>query len=132
MDWAAFLSNTKEFSEALIRLLATAACVLAGLWMIFSAFVKLIQHAQGLRHGQPTAGPVAINLVIGALMLQLSSTAQSMVNMLFGTDMQAPSNAINYMPPEIAGSEVMQQAISVAVSWVTAIDRTSGLWGNRG
>src|SRR3546814_11489071 len=62
-------------------------------------------------------------------MLQLSSTAQSMVNMLFGTDMQAPSNVLNYMPPEIAGSAVIQQALSVAVYWVAAIGRFAAFRG---
>lgn len=121
MNWTAFLANTQELAQSIVVLVATVASVLFGLWFVASGLIKMVQMGQGLREGQPTWGPVAINFAVGALMLRLSMTADSIVEMMFGTGPQTPLTAMQYMPEEIKGSETMQQALSIGLYWVAAI-----------
>ncbi|MBF22295.1 hypothetical protein [Neopusillimonas maritima] len=121
MQWQAFLENTQELAQAIITLLVSAASILVGLWIIATGLFKMVQYAQGQRQGQPTLAPIAINFVVGVLMLRLAMTAGDVVQMLFGTGIQAPMSAMQYMPEEISGSETMQQALQIGIWWVAAI-----------
>lgn len=121
MNWQSFLTNTEALAQGIVMLLSTAASILVGLWMVISGLIKMVQYGQGLREGQPTVGPVLINLVVGALMLQFALTADSIVQMIFGGSMQSPITAMQYMPQEIQGSETMKQALTIGLYWVAAI-----------
>ncbi|OXR48013.1 hypothetical protein PuT2_14815 [Pusillimonas sp. T2] len=121
MDWQAFLNNTEQLAQDITVLVATLASIIVGLWMVASGMIKMVQFGQGLREGQPTLGPILINFAVGALMLRLSMTADSVVQMLFGSSAQAPLTAMQYMPSEIKGSETMQQAMAIGVYWVACI-----------
>ncbi|WP_432263546.1 hypothetical protein [Cupriavidus sp. TMH.W2] len=121
MNWQAFLEASIAFSKALISLLTAGACVLAAAWIAIGGLRKLASASRGERQGQGTAGPVAINFFIAALLAQLSTVAGNTVEMMFGTGISDPREALSYMPSQVAGNETLMFVVSVAVYWLAAL-----------
>ncbi|WP_354687122.1 hypothetical protein [Cupriavidus necator] len=121
MDWQAFLEGSIAFCKALVSLLTSGACVLGATWIAFSGLRKLVAASKGHRQGQPTIGPVAINFLIAALLAQLATVAGNTVELLFGTGISDPREALSYMPSQVAGNETLMFVVSVAVYWLAAL-----------
>jgi len=122
MDLSKILTESKEFVQAFVGFLASAVAVLVGAFFIYSAFKKMVDHAHGLRHGQPTAGPIMINLFIGAIMVQFSFMMDRLVFTIFGETRESPSQAMNYMPAPVQKSGTMlNMLIHASVWWIAAI-----------
>lgn len=121
MNWQAFLEGTIEFSKALVSLLTAGACVLVAIWIAISGLRKLAAASRGERQGQATIGPVGINFLIAALLVQLSTFAGNTVELLFGTGISDPREALSYMPSQVAGNQTLVFVVSVAVYWLVAL-----------
>jgi hypothetical protein len=121
MNWQAFLQGSEEFSKALISLLTAGACVLAAAWIAASGLRKLVAASKGQRQGQGTVGPVAINFFIAALMAQLSTVAGNTVELMFGSGISDPREALSYMPSQISGNQTLMMVVGVAVYWLAAL-----------
>lgn len=121
MEWPAILEGSKETVTSLVGFLTSGAAVLMGSSFIYSGFSKMVAHSKGQRHGQPTAGPVAINLLIGAIMVQLSFMVDQFIVSMFGAGREDPNAAMSYMPSPVKDNVLLQQAVNAAVLWVYAI-----------
>jgi len=121
MDWQAFLDGSIAFSKALISLLTHGACVCAAVWIAISGLRKLAAASRGERQGQGTVGPVAVNFFIAALLAQLSTFAGNAVDLMFGTGISDPHQALSYMPSQVAGNQTLTFVMSVAVYWLAAL-----------
>lgn len=121
MDVGSLLAGTKEVVDALVRLLLSGVSVLLGVLMIFSGIRKMLAHGRGERQGQGTMGPVAINLLMGSFLLQLSTMVDSLIYTMFGTEREEPNAAMSYMPAQVADNEMLRNLVNVAVLWVFAI-----------
>jgi|GEM_PF-2376141 len=135
MDYQNILDGSEELVKALIKFLSSGVAVCLGSYFIFSGLQKMIEHSKGLRQGQPTAGPIAINLLIGSLMVQLSFTIDTLVETIFGGEKESPSEAMRYLPAQAADSKMMQTLVNAGVWWVafigvTAIMRGLILWND--
>ncbi len=121
MNWQAFLEVSIVFSKGLIGLLTSGGCVLAAVWIASSGMRKLIAASKGQRQGQATAGPVAINFLIAALLAQLAWFSGGAVELLFGTGISDPREALSYMPAQVAGNQTLMFVVGVAVYWLAAL-----------
>lgn len=121
MDFTSLLKGSEETVKAIVSLLTGGVGVLLGALFIFSGFRKMIEHSHGQRHGQPTAGPVAINLLIGSLLAQMGFTIDTLIiETMFGEAKEAPSAAMNYMPNQMQESQMMVTLINAALWWVAS------------
>ena len=142
MDLSALLAGTKSGVDAFVTFLVTGVALMLGVWMIFSGLNKMVAFSKGERQGQGTAGPVAINLLIGSLLVQLGVSINEIMESMFGGKAEDPNNAMMYMPDVAHANPLMEQAVNVGVLWIFAIGfvaviRGFVLWndlanGNRG
>jgi len=117
-----FLENSREIVQALITFMTVGLAVVLGLFFIFSGMKKVADYSHGYRQGQPTVGPVLINLLIGASLLQLSFSIRTIVRSVFGTEIESPNMAMDYMPASITnGSEMVRNLVQAGVWWIVAI-----------
>jgi len=121
MDLSGFLEGSRTFVQSFITLLSSAIAVLVGVAFIYSGLKKVVEHSRGLRQGQPTVGPVLINLAIGAALVQFSTMMDTIVYTLFAENRENPSAAMSYMPAQVKTSEVLQKLVEAGVWWVAAI-----------
>jgi len=121
MDFSAFLNGSRETVHALVALLTGAIAVLLGVAFMISGLKKVVAHGRGERQGQPTVGPVLINLCIGGAMVQLGTMTDMLVQTLFGTGRESPNSAMAYMPDPVQESQLLSQAVEAGVYWVAAI-----------
>ena len=121
MDLSALLSGSKETVTTLVTFLLTAFSVLLGAYMIVSGLAKMIAFSKGERNGQATAGPIVINLLVGAMLIQLSASIDMIVESIFGGRPEDPNGAMSYMPPPMKSSPTMEMAVTIGVYWIYAI-----------
>jgi len=121
MDLSAFLTGSQEFVREFVEALIPIIAILIGVAFIFSGLKKVVDHAQGLRHGQPTVGPVLINLFIGAIFVQFPRMMETFVQTIFQEKRESPSAAMSYMPAKVTESEMLSMLIEAAVWWVALI-----------
>lgn len=121
MDIAGMLNNTTEVVRALVALVTGVASVLIGTAFIFSGIRKMIAHAHGHRQGQPTVGPVLINLGIGAVLIQVTFMTDAIVSSMFGSGVENPNAAMQYMPSQVSGDVVLNAMVNAALLWIYAI-----------
>ena len=129
MDMGALLAGTKEGVDSFVALLLTAVALMLGVWMIFSGLLKMVAFSRGERHGQGTAGPVAINLLVGSMLVQLSTTMDNLTETIFGGKAEDPNAAMSYLPAVAKSNPMIEQAVNVAVLWVFAIGFVSVIRG---
>lgn len=121
MDWQALLDGTQAAVTSIVAMLLSGFAILLGAIFIFSGISKMLAHARGERQGQATAGPVAINMFIGALLIQLPWTIQILSETMFNAGMQQPNNAMQYMPNPVNENKMLAQLVEVGVWWVYCI-----------
>ena len=121
MDLSSILAGTKAAVFGFVSFAMAALCVLLGVVSIASGLGKMVAYSRGERQGQSTAGPVAINLVIGSLLVQMSFTIDMVIESLFGSAPESPNAAMSYMPSLGAANPTMTMALNIAVFWVYCI-----------
>lgn len=121
MNWETILANTKEIVSGLTSFLISAVAFFIGVLFVFSGISKILAYSKGERQGQPTGGPVAINLVVGSFLLQLSFTVGVLMDSVFGEKPSKPNEVLAYMPSQVSNSEFLKQMVETAAWWVYAI-----------
>jgi hypothetical protein len=121
MNWEELLAGTQAAVTGIVTLIVTAVAVLLGAFFIYSGISKMLAHSRGERQGQSTAGPVAGNLLLGALMVQLAWTIDMISVTMFGATPDSPNSAMQYMPDPVASNPMLSQMINVGVLWVFCI-----------
>lgn len=121
MDTSTFLAGSEAVLTAVVSLLVTGIAFLIGLIMIYSGFAKMVEYSRGNRQGQSTVGPVAINLLIGSMMIQLGRMVDGLIYTIFNEPAQSPNNAMAYIPEPVKSSAMLENLVQAAVLWVWAI-----------
>jgi len=122
MDFSKILAESQAFVQTFVELLSSVVAVFVGAAFIYSGFKKMVDHAHGLRQGQPTFGPIMINLLIGAVMVRFSFMMDQLIWTIFQEGRESPSAAMSYMPEQIKKSGTMlYMLIEAAVWWIAAI-----------
>jgi len=95
------LAGSRAFAENFVPFLLTAACVLAGLYIIFTGVQAIYRkaHERMLDAGRDVQwSGIAVRLLVGGLMLRLGSTVNDVAYLLTGTGIQDSSGVLAYMP----------------------------------
>lgn len=125
MDYEALSKNAVTFAEALSTWILTSLAVLVGVIFIYQGIKKQIDHARGANPHESVFGYIAINFATGAALIQLSFFISAIVQSLFGTDVEAPIEALMYMPEQVQGTKVLDAAMKAASVWVSVIGSIS-------
>lgn len=120
MDWSVLAAGTEEAVRAIVTLLTQSVCVLLGVFFFYSGISKMIAHSRGERQGQNTVGPVIGHLFMGALMVQLTWSINTISNTLFGSPIGNPTMALSYVP-EAVNTGLLNDVLTVGVLWVYCI-----------
>jgi len=129
MDWSAFLSETQSVVTTVVGAISSGLALLIGLYFIASGLNKMVAYSKGFRQGQPTVGPVALNLGIGAMLMQFARTVNMLIHSVFGSDPSSPSDAMAYVPAQVANSEMLRDLVQAGILWMFAIGVVAVLRG---
>jgi len=121
VDLSSILAGTQAAVYGFVSFAMAALCVLLGAVFIASGLNKMIALARGERNGQATGGPVALNLVLGSLLVQMSFTIDLVIESVFGSAAESPNAAMSYMPSVATANPTMTMAVNIAVFWVYCI-----------
>lgn len=117
-DLSATLAGFRGLAENLVPFLLTGAAVLAGLGVIFFAIRRIYQAGLPGHHGQRVSwGGVALQLLIGGLMLRLAGFMQDLSQLLFGTGIQDIRGVMAYVPLSGTAS-AWSEVLEVVLLWV--------------
>lgn len=119
MDYQALLNNSRAFVDAAVPALKILA-VLAGL-ILFAQCGKMMfnQHDGAGRGEDRVASKVALKMLIGALLMQLSTTMEWTVDLMFGAKATSVSSVVAY---EGGGDgNFWNNVLQVCLLWVTLL-----------
>jgi hypothetical protein len=120
----------RQFAAAMIPVIFTGASVLAGMIIIASSIRKMTRLGdQGGGADQPTWGGVGFGLLIGALLLQFSSTMNDVSDLLFGTKIQDVRGVLAYV--DTAGGKIgpWKVVLEAVLMWVVFLGWISAFRG---
>lgn len=119
------LVGVKAFASSFIPVIAGYASVLAGFVIIGSAISNFTKLGDGNYRGTEsgvTWGSVGLRLLIGGMLLQLSTSMQGVSEMLFGLPIQDYRGVLAYANARSAGGPgPWAQVMEVALLWVVLL-----------
>lgn len=121
MDWSTILAGTQELAIAVLGFMGKGVSVILGVYFIGSGLHKMYAHAKGHRQGEPTVGPVLINLAVGSLMIQFYKVVDMVIHTIFGESQTQPSAILQYMPQNLSSSVMLMNMVQAAALWVVMI-----------
>jgi hypothetical protein len=133
LDLDALLNGSVTFTKGMLTLVFTSLSVLTGLICFFLAGKMCFAQAAGQRQGLPLFGPVASHIMIGYFFLILAGFSADVVYIFAGGEVQDPSNALSYLPPQLSQGDFWKRVTLAIVHWVAmfggiAIYRGLLLW----
>jgi hypothetical protein len=124
------LAGLRTFAVSYIPPILTALSVLAGMALIFKAMFELAK-AGDERSGQNDGiwGRIGLRILIGAALLQFSSTMSEVVTLVFGAPPQNYRNAMAYIPISGANANYWRNVLDLVLTWVVIIGWISAFRG---
>ncbi len=119
------LAGSRALAEHFIPFLLTAVCVLAGLFVVFTAIREVYQKGSesrmGMGGGRDVAwGGIAVRLLVGGLLLRLGSTVDDVAVLLTGAGVQDVRGVLAYMPLP-SGGGFWTGVFEVCLLWVVML-----------
>lgn len=121
MDLQQILNASQAMAKNIVPVVVGPMALVAGLYVVGSSIsnlVKMGDHHSGERH---TWSEVGIRLLIGALLLQLGATVQSLSNLLFGVGIQDYHNVLGYIPLPAGNGVIWKQVVEIVLLWLVML-----------
>ena len=121
MDYQALLSNSRIIVDTAVPMLQILA-QFAGLLMFAHCGKMMFNQHDGAGRGEDkVASRVAFKALIGALLMQLSTTMEWTVDLLFGEKATAVSSVVAYQGGGGGGGNFWNDVLQVCLLWVTLL-----------
>lgn len=123
-------AGLREFAVAMMPVIFSGVAVFAGLLIIASSIMKMTRLADE-RGGseQATWGGVGFGLLIGALLLQFSSTMNDVSDLLFGTKIQDVRGVLAYVDSKGTSIGAWRAVLEAVLMWVVFLGWISAFRG---
>lgn len=124
-------AGLRDFAAAMMPVIFSGAAVFAGLLIIASSIKKMVTMGDRSSSAeQATWGGIGFGLLIGALLLQFSSTMNDVSDLLFGTRIQDVRGVLAYVDSKGGSSLSAYRAVLEAVlMWVVFLGWISAFRG---
>ena len=120
----------KQFAAAMIPVILTGASVLAGLWVIAMAIKKMTVIGDHRHGGQDaTWGGVGFSLLIGALLLQFSSTMNDVSELITGSQIQDVHGVLSYVDSKGSSFSAYHSVLEAVLIWIVFLGWISAFRG---
>lgn len=129
MEWA---NGLRQFAAAMMPVVFSGAAVLAGLIIIASGILKMARLGDDQRSnsgGEASWGSVGFNLLVGALLLQFSSTMNDVSDLLFGTPIQDVRGVLAYVDSTGGRIGPWRTVLEAVLMWVVFLGWISAFRG---
>lgn len=115
------LAGFQAMAGNFIPLISGSAAKLYGLWLVAGAVIKMIKMGDTQSGERVTWFQVGGMMMIGAFMLQFSSTMQDVSSLLFGSRIQDYHGALAYMPMPEQSSSYYKKVLEVCLLWLVML-----------
>lgn len=123
-------AGLRDFAAAMMPVIFSGASVFAGLLIIAMSIKKMVVIGDH-RHGgqEATWGGVGFGLLIGALLLQFSSTMNDVSGLLFGSQIQDVRGVLAYVDSKGTSISAYRTVLEAVLVWIVFLGWISAFRG---